>query len=183
VGENEHRVWERRIDAAPTVPRSFGIPRARVAAKQLRRTIQAATNKSEASNKFVQWVCFGGDGVIAENVRDEAAEVYQIQSPCRKSAYLSHAGNPNKGSSDLLEQGHTADREALTTLSPYRTEPLLVAQEDGAKGWGLKTVPASALCASGHQRSGACEELAHNQHIRLVLRGGQRGRSALVCRL
>ena len=44
---------------------------------ELRHTIQAATNKSEASNKFVQCVCFGGDGVIAENVRDEAAEVYQ----------------------------------------------------------------------------------------------------------
>ncbi len=33
---------------------------------ELRRTIQAATNKSEAFNRFVQWVCFGGDGVIAE---------------------------------------------------------------------------------------------------------------------
>ena len=38
---------------------------------ELRHTIQAATNKSEAFNRFVQWVCFGGDGVIAENVRDE----------------------------------------------------------------------------------------------------------------
>ena len=38
---------------------------------ELRHTIQAATNKSEAFNRLVQWVCFGGDGVIAENVRDE----------------------------------------------------------------------------------------------------------------
>ena len=38
---------------------------------ELRHTIQAATNKSEAFNRFVQWVCFGGGGVIAENVRDE----------------------------------------------------------------------------------------------------------------
>jgi TnpA family transposase len=38
---------------------------------ELRQMIQAATNKSEAFNKFVQWVCFGGEGVIAENVRDE----------------------------------------------------------------------------------------------------------------
>ena len=38
---------------------------------ELRQLIQAATNKSEAFNKFVQWVCFGGEGVIAENVRDE----------------------------------------------------------------------------------------------------------------
>ena len=38
---------------------------------ELRQVIQAATNKSEAFNKFVQWVCFGGQGVITENVCDE----------------------------------------------------------------------------------------------------------------
>ena len=37
----------------------------------LRRTIQGATNKSEAFNKFIQWVSFGGGGLIAENDRDE----------------------------------------------------------------------------------------------------------------
>jgi TnpA family transposase len=43
---------------------------------ELRQMIQAATNKSEAFNKFVQWVCFGGEGVIAENVRDEQRKIY-----------------------------------------------------------------------------------------------------------
>ena len=38
---------------------------------ELRRAIQAATNKSERFNQFVQWVSFGGDSVIAENTRDE----------------------------------------------------------------------------------------------------------------
>jgi len=28
---------------------------------ELRRTIQAATNKSETFNRFVQWLCFGGE--------------------------------------------------------------------------------------------------------------------------
>jgi len=37
----------------------------------LRHTIQMATTKSERFNRFVQWVSFGGDSVIAENVRDE----------------------------------------------------------------------------------------------------------------
>jgi TnpA family transposase len=36
-----------------------------------RRTIQTATNKSEAFNPFVQWVAFGGGGPLAENTRDE----------------------------------------------------------------------------------------------------------------
>jgi TnpA family transposase len=38
---------------------------------ELRQVIQAATNKSEALNKFVQWVCFGGEGVIAENIEPD----------------------------------------------------------------------------------------------------------------
>ena len=38
---------------------------------ELRRTIQTATNKSEAFNLFVQWVAFGGGRLLAENTRDE----------------------------------------------------------------------------------------------------------------
>jgi TnpA family transposase len=41
---------------------------------ELRRTIQAATNKSEAFNLFVQWVAFGGGRLLAENTRDEQRE-------------------------------------------------------------------------------------------------------------
>jgi TnpA family transposase len=36
---------------------------------KLRQTIQAATNKSEAFNRFVQWLFFGGEGIIASNER------------------------------------------------------------------------------------------------------------------
>jgi TnpA family transposase len=35
---------------------------------KLRQLNQTAPKKSEAFKKFVQWVCFGGEGVIAENV-------------------------------------------------------------------------------------------------------------------
>jgi TnpA family transposase len=38
---------------------------------ELRHVIQTATTKSERFNRFVQWGSFGGDSVIAENVRDE----------------------------------------------------------------------------------------------------------------
>jgi len=37
----------------------------------LRSTIQGATNKSEALNRFLKWAFFGGQGIIAENSRDE----------------------------------------------------------------------------------------------------------------
>jgi len=42
-----------------------------IAELDLRHEIQTATTKSERFNKFVQWISFGGDSVIAENVRDE----------------------------------------------------------------------------------------------------------------
>jgi TnpA family transposase len=32
---------------------------------QLRSTIQGATNKSEALNRFLKWTFFGGEGMIA----------------------------------------------------------------------------------------------------------------------
>jgi TnpA family transposase len=38
---------------------------------ELRRLIQAATNKSERFNQFLQWVSFGGGALAAEGVRDE----------------------------------------------------------------------------------------------------------------
>lgn len=44
-------------------------------APELRRTIHAATNKSEQFNDFAQWLMFGGEGVIAENVRHEQRKV------------------------------------------------------------------------------------------------------------
>jgi TnpA family transposase len=39
--------------------------------QQLRSTIQGATNKSEALNRFLKWAFFGGEGIIMENSRDE----------------------------------------------------------------------------------------------------------------
>jgi hypothetical protein len=48
---------------------------------ELRRTIQAATNKSERFNQFVQWASFGGDSVIAENTRDEQRKFIKYIQP------------------------------------------------------------------------------------------------------
>jgi len=42
---------------------------------ELRRSIHAATNKSEEFNSFVKWLFFGGEGVIAENLRHEQRKV------------------------------------------------------------------------------------------------------------
>jgi len=41
----------------------------------LRKTIQSATNKSEEFNGFIKWLFFGGEGIIAENIRHEQRKV------------------------------------------------------------------------------------------------------------
>ncbi len=38
---------------------------------ELRHVIQAATNKSEVFDKFVQWVSFGGADLLSPGTRDE----------------------------------------------------------------------------------------------------------------
>jgi TnpA family transposase len=89
---------------------------------ELRQLIQAATNKSEAFNKFVQWVCFGGEGVIAENVRDEQRKFIKYNHLVANLLSFHTLVTMTKALQQLLEEGHTVDMEALSTLSPYRTE-------------------------------------------------------------
>jgi TnpA family transposase len=48
---------------------------------ELRRTIHAATNKSEQFNDFAQWLLFGSEGVIAESIRGAAVQPF-TPSPC-----------------------------------------------------------------------------------------------------
>lgn len=49
---------------------------------ELRRLIQAATNRSEAFNPFVQWLFFGGEKLIAGNVRDRVVKYNDLVANC-----------------------------------------------------------------------------------------------------
>jgi len=42
-----------------------------VSSVEMRHAIQAATNKCEAFNKYVDWVSFGGAGLLSQGTRDE----------------------------------------------------------------------------------------------------------------
>jgi hypothetical protein len=64
---------------------------------ELRRTIQAATNKSERFNQFVQWISFGGDSVIDIVTLSRAFDRLQAD-------------------------GLNASAQAMAALTPYQTE-------------------------------------------------------------
>ena len=75
--------------------------------------------KATRSTNFVQWVCFSGDGVIIENVRDEQRKFIKYNHLVANLLAFHTLVTITKALRELLEQGHTADREALATLSPY----------------------------------------------------------------
>src|SRR3546814_5420289 len=54
----------------------------------LRKTINAATNKSEEFNQFIKWLFFGNQGVIAENVRHEQRKVVKYNQLVANLAIL-----------------------------------------------------------------------------------------------
>jgi TnpA family transposase len=88
---------------------------------ELRHVIQAATNKSEAFNKFVQWVCFGGEGIMTESVRDEQRKFIKYNHLVANLVSFHTSVTMAQALQLIHQEGHTVDREALATFSPYWT--------------------------------------------------------------
>jgi TnpA family transposase len=89
---------------------------------ELRRTIQAATNKSERFNQFVQWVSFGGDSVIAENTRDEQRKFIKYNHLVANLLVFHNIVTLSKALNRLEADGLEASDQALAALTPYQTE-------------------------------------------------------------
>lgn len=89
---------------------------------ELRRTIHAQTNKSEQFNDFAQWLMFGGEGVIAENVRHEQRKVIKYNHLVANMVILYNVQWMSRKLKELQEKGHPVDAEVLRVLSPYRRE-------------------------------------------------------------
>lgn len=88
---------------------------------KLRQTIHAATNKSEQFNDFAKWTFFGGNGVIAENIRHEQRKVVKYNHLVANMliVYTVHrmTGSLNK----LHDSGRFLITQNLARhLSPYR---------------------------------------------------------------
>jgi TnpA family transposase len=89
---------------------------------ELRRTIQAATNKSERFNQFVQWVSFGGDSVIAENTRDEQRKFIKYNHLVANLLVFHNIVTLSRALDRLQADGLEASDQALAALTPYQTE-------------------------------------------------------------
>jgi TnpA family transposase len=87
----------------------------------LRQAIQAATNKSERFNEFVQWISFGSDSVIAENVRDEQRKFIKYNHLVANILAFYNLVSMTKAIDQLKAQGQEISKEVLAALSPYQT--------------------------------------------------------------
>lgn len=86
---------------------------------ELRSTLQSAMNKSEAFNGFAKWVLFGGEGVIAENRREEQRKIIKFNHLVANCVILYNVFVVSKELQKLAQEGREFDEQTVAALSPY----------------------------------------------------------------
>jgi len=86
---------------------------------ELRQTIQAATNKSEEFNGFAKWIFFGGEGIIAENIRHEQRKIIKYNHLVTNMVILHNVERMTRVLKQLQNEGYEITPEMLAGLGPY----------------------------------------------------------------
>lgn len=86
---------------------------------ELRRTINAATNISEAWNGLVQWVAFGGDGVIRQNNREEQRKIIRYNHLVANLVVFHNVVSMTWVLQELVDEGYIVTPEIVARMSPY----------------------------------------------------------------
>jgi TnpA family transposase len=87
----------------------------------LRKVIHAETNKSEQFNGFAQWSFFGGEGIIAENIRHEQRKVIKYNHLVANMFILHNVVGMTRVLQELRDEGTEITLEILAGLAPFRT--------------------------------------------------------------
>ena len=88
---------------------------------ELRRTIQAATCKSEEFNNFIDWVAFGREGSIQDNLRGNQKKTINFGRFVANAVMLHVVANMTNVINALIAEGMVVTQEMLNALSPYHT--------------------------------------------------------------
>jgi len=73
--------------------------------EELRKTVRAATINTEEWNEFISWIAFGGEGVIAENLRDEQRKIIKYNHLVANLTILHNVQGMTKIFKDLKNEG------------------------------------------------------------------------------
>ena len=88
----------------------------------LRSTVQVATNKNESFNHFTQWLAFGGEGVIAENDRDEQRKVIKYNHLLANCVIFYNVHAVSRVLRGPQQEGYKIEPDTIAALSPYNTQ-------------------------------------------------------------
>ena len=89
---------------------------------ELRKTIQAATSKSEEFNEFSKWLFFGGEGFIAGNILHEQRKIIKYNQLVANLVILHNVEAMTRALRKLKREGQPITAEILAGLSPYRSD-------------------------------------------------------------
>jgi TnpA family transposase len=78
-------------------------------------------NKSEAFNRFVQWLFFGGEGIITSNDRAKQRKRIKYNHLIANCVIFHNVHAQTRILHQLAQEGQTIDWEALAHLSSYLT--------------------------------------------------------------
>jgi hypothetical protein len=117
---DRHRVDPLPWPDGPADEASWGLLRY-IDSADVRQMITAATTKNEEFNNFTQWAFFGGQGIIAENLRHEQEKIIGYNHLVANMVILHNVGHRSRAINQLQMEGHTFTPEVLAGLSPYRT--------------------------------------------------------------
>ena len=88
----------------------------------LRKTINAATNKSEEFNNFAKWIAFANHGMIRENLKHEQTKVIKYNHLIANLLILYNTQEMTRVLRELGQEGCKINKETLQYFSPYRME-------------------------------------------------------------
>ena len=86
---------------------------------ELRCMIQSATCKSEEFNEFIDWIRFGGGGVIADNLRFSQRKIIKFNHLLANMFIFHTVVHQTKAVNKLRQEGMDIPDEVLTGFSPY----------------------------------------------------------------
>ena len=90
----------------------------------LRKTIQAATCKSEEFNEFARWLFFANGGKIPANLRHEQSKIVKYNHLLANFAILYKVNAMTEVFNQLKSEGYNITRDIMAAFSPYHTEHL-----------------------------------------------------------
>ena len=89
---------------------------------ELRKTIHAVTNKSEAFHHFAKWAAFANHGVIRTNLRHEQAKIIKYNHLVANALILYNTREMTRVLRELVAEGYPVEEQTIRLLGPYRTE-------------------------------------------------------------